>query len=105
MRVSMSAMGSVMLIAATLSNLPATLHYVRDFPGECEAPNADAARAKAAHIGARPAAQLASIMLLHAELWWPVGICNHGLLRHSRQSSCVRFTPGVFRSQRALTLL
>src|SRR5437899_9857978 len=60
MRVSMSAMGSVMLMA-----LPARLRDARDFAGERQLAEANPAQREAANERARPSADLAAIVRLH----------------------------------------
>src|SRR5919205_949907 len=79
-RVSMSATGSV--IIAVRSELPARFHHARDLAAQGPLAEADAAHCKAAHVGPRPAAQAAAVVLLHLELRRAQRLRDHRLLRH-----------------------
>src|SRR5438128_8974541 len=72
-RVNMSAIGSVIAprtshYAPRTSSSPATLRDARDVPFEREPAEAQAAQPEFAHIGARPAAQVAAVAEPHLEL-------------------------------------
>src|SRR5579859_5211117 len=83
MRVSISAIGSVMFIAQTLlAALPARLRHARQLATERQLAEADAANAELAHVGAGPAADVAAVVLLHAKLGLALGFDNHRDLRH-----------------------
>src|SRR5947209_8659181 len=62
-RVSMSAMGSLMV----MGGLPASLGHARDLSGQRELAEADAAQREAADECPRPAAQLTAVMRLDFE--------------------------------------
>jgi hypothetical protein len=76
MRVSMSAMGSLMLMA----DLPAGLGHAGDLTRESQATEADATQGEAPNERARPSAQLAPVVLLHFEPGRPLGLGDHGFL-------------------------
>src|SRR5512147_395497 len=80
MRVSMSAMGSVMFIAIPLRLLPARLDHARDLASEGELPEADPAQLELANVGAGPTAQLAPGVRAHRELRLALGLGDHGQL-------------------------
>src|SRR5687767_14714022 len=83
MRVNMSAIGSVMLIANSFSpriladveellcecaRLPARLAHAGDHPRQCQLPEADPAEAEASQIRARTPAPVAAVLVAHLEL-------------------------------------
>jgi len=75
MRVSMSAMGS--LIVMVVCSLPAGLGHTRDLASQGELPEADAAQCETTHEGAWPTAQLAAIVALDFESRRPLGLGDH----------------------------
>src|SRR5688572_26467284 len=87
MRVSMSAMGSLIVMG-----LPASFRHARDLAGQGETAEADAAQRKAANEGARSAAQAAATVLLHLEPGRSTGLCDHRFLCQVVASSA-RFSP------------
>src|SRR4051794_7175165 len=62
MRVSMSAIGSVIMARLLL---PARLHDAGDLALECELPEADPTQAELPHVGPRAATALAAVVLAH----------------------------------------
>src|SRR5438132_14095706 len=76
-RVSMSAMGSVMLMA-----LPARLRHARDFARQRQLAETDPAQREATNKGARPPADLAAIVRLHLEARRTIGFDNQRLFGH-----------------------
>src|SRR6478672_8352060 len=104
MRVSISAIGSVMLINSISSFyriptknpqfavdsdgthrnewLPARLANARDIARECEVSEADSADAELSQKCARSSAPLTAVVLPHAELRLPLRLLYHGLSRH-----------------------
>src|SRR4030095_8148513 len=77
MRVSMSAMGSVIM-----SGSPAGLHEPRDLPLAREIAETQAAHAEATVEGARPPAERAAVVGPDAELRGPGGFHHEGGLGH-----------------------
>src|SRR5215475_7802149 len=75
MRVSMSAMGSLMLMRS-----PARFRDARDLAGQRQFAEADAAQREAADEGARPTANLAAIVRLHLEARRTLRLGDHGFL-------------------------
>src|SRR5665213_1656040 len=67
MRVSMSAIGSVISLQLSLL-LPAALRHTRDVAVERQLPETQAAQPELPHVGARPAAQVAAVAQAHLEL-------------------------------------
>src|SRR5512141_526289 len=83
MRVSMSAMGSVMFIAIPLRLLPARLDHARDLAREGEFPEADPAQLELANVGSGPTADLAAGVCAHRELGLALRLGDHRQLGHS----------------------
>src|SRR5262245_429490 len=81
MRVSMSAMGSVIM-----SGSPAGLHEARDLSLAREVPQAEPAHAKAAEERTRPSAQRATVVGPDPELRGPGSFHHEARLRHSELS-------------------
>src|ERR671918_614983 len=75
-RVSMSAIGSVMLMVVSLS--PARLGDARDQPVQRQLAEADTADAELPNECARPAAALTAIVLPHGELGLAPALLDHG---------------------------
>src|SRR5829696_1696950 len=67
-RVSRSAMGSVMLIVVLLETSPARLDHAGEVALQRQIPQMDAAEAKLPVITARPAADPAAVAVPHLEL-------------------------------------
>src|SRR5438093_3141774 len=80
MRVSMSAIGSEMFMERYL--LPARLHDAGELAVQRQLAEADAAEAELPHVGARPPAEVAAVVLLDLELWRPLGLDDHRNLSH-----------------------
>src|SRR3954447_10707799 len=80
MRVSMSAMGSVMVMPEPPS--PARLRHTRDLPRVGEVAQADAAQPELAEHGARPAATAAPRVRLHLVLGLALLLLDESLLGH-----------------------
>src|SRR5512141_2368969 len=80
MRVSMSAMGSVKLIAR--SPLPARLDDAGDLALQRALAEADAAHLELAQVRAGPAAQRAAVVLTHLELQLALRLRHLGKLGH-----------------------
>src|SRR2546423_8557305 len=78
MRVSMSAIGSVMVMV----DLPARLHEAGDLARVGQLAQAVAAQPEALVDGARPPAALAAGVAAHAELLLAVGLGDEGFLGH-----------------------
>src|SRR6476659_2798727 len=103
-RVSMSAIGSVMLMSDSLvlsypegrgglnvkylqltagsCQLPARLPHARDHPEQRQLAEADAAEAEAAQEGARAPAATTPVVLPDLELRLPLALLDHGLTSH-----------------------
>src|SRR5581483_227904 len=79
-RVSMSAMGSVIMVIC--SGLPARLDDAGNLAPQRALAETDATHCEAAHVRSRSPAQPTPIVLLHGELRRALGLRNHGLLRH-----------------------
>src|SRR5260370_40346340 len=77
MRVSMSAMGSLMLMG-----LPARFGPARNFPRQRQFAEANAAQREAADEPARPSANLAATVRLHLEARRTSGFDDHGFFGH-----------------------
>src|SRR5438876_1201635 len=101
MRVSISAIGSVMLIKSVssfyriplpgrveLKWLPARLAYTRDVTRERKISETDSADAELSQERARSSAPAAAIVLPHSELRLPLALLHHGLTRHYNLSRC-----------------
>src|SRR5690606_18885672 len=80
MRVSMSAIGSLMVMASP--PLPTRLRHARDLAFERQPAEADATQRKLTHVAARPSAQLAAVALSHRVLRRPVRLDDHRYFRH-----------------------
>src|SRR5688572_17541861 len=80
MRVSMSAIGSVIMM---VSSSPARLAHAGDLALEGELPEADAAESELADEGTRPTAAPATVVAAHFELRLALGLLDQALLRHS----------------------
>src|SRR6059058_4534460 len=80
MRVSMSATGSVSMVASLL--LPGALGHARDDALVGELPQADAAEPELLVHGARPAAAIAARVVPHLELRGAGGLHPQRLLGH-----------------------
>src|SRR5438094_167715 len=87
-RVSMSAIGSVIIIAGPL--LPRALRHARDRALVGELAQADPAEPELAIDGARPAAPVAPRVLAHLELLRPGSLRDQRLLGHSLLLPSVR---------------
>src|ERR1035441_3741672 len=108
-RVSMSAMGSLVIIFL-LPALPASLHHAGDLAVQGELAETETAHAEFTQIGARPAAAPAAVAVADSELgrFGPPGFfqlqifgdfCGSGhgfllLLIGGRASPCAATTPG-----------
>src|SRR5262245_54648178 len=88
-RVSRSATGSVMFIAAT-SPLPAGLDDARDVPGQRQLAETDAAHLELPEVRPGPAALAAARVLAHRELGRALGLGDERRLGHYLASCCVR---------------
>jgi len=88
MRVSMSAIGSLMVMG-----LPARLGDAGDLTRQRQTAEADATQREPADEGPRPAAQLAAVVLLRFEPGRPVRFDDQRCLGHCGLASCVRFSP------------
>src|SRR4051812_47191708 len=108
MRVSISAIGSVILIKSfssfyrihpksvvrssgrTRRNewLPAGLTNARDIARECKVPEADSADAELSEERTRSSAPSAAVVLTHSELRLPLALLYHGFTRHYNLSRC-----------------
>src|SRR3954453_17748519 len=88
MRVSMSAMGSVIVIGASS---PTCLRDAGDLAGVRHLPKADAAQAELPVHRTRPPATPATRVGAHLELRLALLLLDQGLLRHSR---CPSLLPG-----------
>src|SRR5215216_836268 len=86
MRVSMSAIGSLILMG-----LPARLGYTGDLARQRELAEADAAQRKAAEERAWTTAQLAAVVGLHFEARCAGGLDDERFFGHFGLASCVRF--------------
>src|SRR5437762_1235495 len=82
MRVSMSAMGSVMVMTGAPPS-PARLRHTGDFTRMSEVAQADAAQAELAEHGARPTTPAAPGIRLHLELGLALLLLDESLLGHS----------------------
>src|SRR5688572_4163618 len=94
MRVSISAIGSVILINSFSFSyriprgtrrsewLPAGLADARDVARERQVPETDPADAELSQESARPSAPSAPIVLSYEELRLPLALLYHGLTRH-----------------------
>src|ERR1700681_269314 len=95
MRVSISAIGSVILIkssssvlpypvAGTRRNewLPARLANARDVTRQRLLSETDSAKPELSQESARPSAPQATVMLPHSELEFALALLHHGLTRH-----------------------
>src|SRR5690348_1734730 len=78
-RVSMSAIGSLMFI---LSPLPAGLHHARQLAARRALAEADAAQAELPDERPRAPAQEAAVVGLHFVLGRPLGLFDHAFLGH-----------------------
>src|SRR5512147_2503608 len=106
-RVSISAIGSVMLMSWSLvpivsrahrsapetcrnesetCGLPARLAHARDHPGQRQVADADTAKAELAQERARAAAAAAAVVLPDLKLRLPLGLLDHGLPSHTNRS-------------------
>src|SRR5580765_2927662 len=85
-RVSMSAIGSEMFIGF----LPARLRDARQLAQERSLPEADATQCESPHVGARPAADEATVVAANFELRLAVRLCDHRLLGHGSPSPRLR---------------
>src|SRR5258706_3944631 len=82
-RVSMSAIGSVIVSSSLLSSrLPARLGDAGDHPQERQAPEADPAHLELAHEAPRPAAAPASVAVPDGKLRLPAHRRHPGCRRH-----------------------
>src|SRR5579872_3258937 len=81
MRVSMSAMGSVMVIGASLPS-PARLGHSGDLPGVDQHPEADPTQSELAEHGTGPAATPAAGVAPHLELGRALLLLDECLLGH-----------------------
>src|ERR1700730_15861302 len=89
MRVSMSAIGSLIVI-----RLPARLGDARNLASQRQTAEADATQREPADEGPRPAAQFAAVVLLGFEPSRSVRFDDQGCFGHSlNTASCVRFSP------------
>src|SRR5579884_436502 len=79
-RVSMSAMGSLMFILCSF--LPTGLDHARQLAARGALAEADAAHAELPHERSRAAAQETPAVLLHLELRGPGGLGDHRFLGH-----------------------
>src|SRR5262245_55955034 len=84
MRVSMSAMGSVMVMMRLPS--PARLGHARQLAGVRQLAQADTAQPELAEHGVRPAATTATGVRPHLELGLALLLVDERLLRHYRPS-------------------
>src|SRR6266516_4394690 len=89
-RVSMSAIGSVIVIARVL--LPRALGHTWDRPFVRELPQADAEEPELLEDGARTPAAVAPRVAANLVLLRPCGLRNQRLLRHQRRPP-VGFVP------------
>src|ERR1700722_3334803 len=97
MRVSMSAMGSVMVMAG----LPAGLRHAGDLTGVHHHPQADTAQPELAVDGLGPATPLAPGVPPYLELWGALLLLNQSFLRHDAyRISCRNGKPNAARSAR-----
>src|SRR5262245_41099629 len=78
-RVSMSAIGSVIMIVSS----PARLAHAGDLPLQGHLTEADPADAEFADEGARPTAALATVVAAHRELRLTLGLLDQALLGHA----------------------
>ena len=88
MRVSMSAIGSLMVMG-----LPAGLGDAWNLARERKSAEADATEREAANIRPRPATQLTAIVLLRFEAGRTLRFDDERLFGHCGLASCVRFSP------------
>src|SRR5262245_56571641 len=91
MRVSMSAIGSVMLNEVLLSSrldslLPARLRHAGDLAFEGQPAETDPAHGELTDVAARTATEPATIVLAHGKLRRPVPLDYHRDLRHAPYS-------------------
>src|SRR5262245_43856814 len=78
MRVSRSAMGSLLMVAS-----PARLHHARDLALEGQLPEAEAAHLELAQVTPRPPTQLAAGVGPRGKLRRPLGLHDERRLGHS----------------------
>src|ERR1700722_2681773 len=94
MRVSMSAIGSVIVIVCP--RLPTGLAHARQEPVQRHIPEADSAQAELAEEGAGATAPLAAVVLPNSELGLALALLDHCLTSHLSLSKFCRgfFPPG-----------
>src|SRR5579863_10279923 len=101
-RVSMSAMGSVIVMV----DLPARLCDARDLAGVHHHAQADTAQPELAVDGLRPATPLAARIAAHLELGCPLLLLNQRLFCHDAyRVSCRNGKPNAARNARPSSLL
>src|SRR5580698_6133552 len=96
MRVSMSAIGSVIVIVCP--RLPAGLAHARQEPVQCHVPEANSAQTELAQEGAGATAPLAAVVLPDGELGLALALLDHCLACHLSHSSENLTGPNVPRS-------